>query len=498
MTGSGLAGVVIAALVGEDVPPVIQNSTTTMIATTTAEMATETSVRRLRRRRWLWRHIRCADDPWLVGEDISPESTSAASRANGAAPAREPLAYDGDHDTMNNRPPTPPWAMFLVAVALVIAIWILGQTIGQVLIVFSFSVVLALLLNPAVRVLRRRRVPRGLAVAIVFLALLALVIGVIALVVTPVRSQIQEIQTNLPTYRASANGQINSLQTFFNHRGWHIDVRTRLSSFANDVENRAIQGTGNVLSYSLDVLNMLVLILVTLVASIYMVLDAPRILRLARRIAGEPGPAFLRRTENTLVRYLRAQVLVSLLISGSAGIVLWLLGETGVYPLGATFAVTFVTWVFIMDFVPYVGPVLGAIPPVALALVTSLTAAVCVVVAFVVIHEVVRLLVPKAMGDAAGVQPLVVIFGLLIGAQLAGVVGVVLAIPMVVIAKEAATELADYSVARRAANAGGTAAAVEPPETPTGIVASPGTSIGTGRQPGRSGDEAALEPDRAP
>ena len=110
---------------------------------------------------------------------------------------------------------------------------------------------------------------------------------------------------------------------------------------------------------------------------------------------------------------------------------------------------TFITWVFLMDFVPYVGPILGVVPPLALALVTSLTAAVCVVVTFVVVHETVRRVVPKAMADAAGVQPLVVIFGLLIGAQLAGVVGVVLAIPLVVIAKEAATVFADFAVARR-------------------------------------------------
>ena len=83
------------------------------------------------------------------------------------------------------------------------------------------------------------------------------------------------------------------------------------------------------------------------------------------------------------------------------------------------------------------------------------------IVAFVVvIHETVRRLVPKAMADAAGVQPLVVIFGLLIGAQLAGVVGVVLAIPMVVIVKEAAASLADYAVARRAV------AGVSPPTCP--------------------------------
>jgi predicted PurR-regulated permease PerM len=152
------------------------------------------------------------------------------------------------------------------------------------------------------------------------------------------------------------------------------------------------------------------------------------------------------------------------------GVVLWVLGQTGIYPLGATFAVTFVTWVFLMDFVPYVGPVLGAIPPVALALVTSLTAAIWVVVAFVVIHETVRRLVPKAMGDAAGVQPLVVIFGLLIGAQLAGVIGVVLAIPMVVIAKEAAVVLADQAVARRAALSEATTMASATAVTPSGTI----------------------------
>ncbi len=371
---------------------------------------------------------------------------------------------------MSNRPPTPPWAMFLVVVALVVAIWILGQTIGQVLIVFAFTVVLALLLNPAVRVLRRLYVPRGLAVAIVFLALFALVVGVVALVVTPVRSQVQEIQQGLPTYREQANHQVEQLQAFLNSHHLHINVRARLLSFVTGVENRAREGTNNLLSYSLGVLNVIVIMLITLVASIYMVLDAPRILRLARRVGGDPAAAFLRRAEDTLLRYLRAQVLVSLLISVSMGVVLWVLGQTGTYPLGATFAVTFVTWVFLMDFVPYVGPVLGAIPPVALALVTSLTAAIWVVVAFVVIHETVRRLVPKAMGDAAGVQPLVVIFGLLIGAQLAGVIGVVLAIPMVVIAKEAAVVLADQAVARRAALSEATTMASATAVTPTGTI----------------------------
>jgi predicted PurR-regulated permease PerM len=365
---------------------------------------------------------------------------------------------------MNNRPPTPPWAMFLVAVALVVAVWIIGQTIGQVVVVFLFSVILAMVLNPLVRVLRRHRIPRGLAVAIAFIGLLALVVGIIALVVTPVRSQIQQIQGQLPHYNREATAQIDSLQGFLHRHGIHANVRKGLVSFTNGLEKRLFQGTSNVLSYSLGVLSVIVTIVITLVASIYMVLDAPRILRVARRIGGAPAADFLVRAESTLMRYLRAQVVVSLLSALSIGFVLWLLGVTGIFPLGATFAVTFMTLVFLLDFIPYLGPVLGAIPPISLALLTSVTAAVCVLVTFIVLHETVRRVVPKAMADAAGVQPLVVIFGLLIGAQLAGVMGVILAIPMVVIVKEGAAVAADHAVARREAAAA--AALADAPHDP--------------------------------
>jgi predicted PurR-regulated permease PerM len=339
--------------------------------------------------------------------------------------------------------------MFLVVVALIVGIWVIGQTIGQVLIVFLFSVILAMLLNPAVRVLRRWRIPRGLAVAVVFLALLAIVVGIVALVVTPVRSQIEEIRSQLPHYNQEANSQIDNLQGFLHAHGIHANVKEGLVKFSNGLSKRLTTGTSNLLSYSLGVLSVVITVVITLVAAIYMVLDAPRILRVARRLGGEPTADFLSRAENTLLRYLRAQVLVSLLISLSVGFVLWVLGITGVFPEGSTFAVTFMTWVFLTDFIPYIGPILGAIPPIGLALLQSVTAAVCVLIAFIVIHETVRRLVPKAMADAAGVQPLVVIFGLLIGAQLAGVVGVVLAIPMVVIAKEAVSVAADHAAARR-------------------------------------------------
>lgn len=333
--------------------------------------------------------------------------------------------------------PMPPWARLLLVPAVLATLWILGQTIGHVLFVFLVSVVAALLLNPLVRGLRRLRIPRGLAVLVVFTSFLAALVLGVFLVIGPVRTQVEEIQQNLPVYTDQAKRQADGLQAFFDRRGIDVDVAQRADDALGALQERASEVADDIVGYSLNVLGALVTLIAILVATIYMLLDAPRIARYARRIGGPTAPAFLRRTERTLGAYFRAQILVSLIIGTSAGAVLWVYGVTGIFPLGATFAVAFAAWVFLTEFIPYVGPILGAVPPVLLALFTSPVAALWVVVAFVAIHQLEgHIVVPKIMGNAVGVHPLVVIFGLLIGESLAGFVGVLLAIPVVVIAKE--------------------------------------------------------------
>jgi predicted PurR-regulated permease PerM len=334
--------------------------------------------------------------------------------------------------------PQPAWAK-LVAIAAVLAIvWILGQTIGPVLLVFTVSTVVALLLNPVVRFLRKLHIPRGLAVLMVFVGFIAAVALAVFLVISPVRTQIEEIQANLPVYTDQAERQADDLQQFFDQRGIDLDVKARADAFLAGLQDRASEAADNVVDYSLNVLGVLVTLIFILVACVYMLLDAPRILRFAQRVSGPDTAVFLRRVERTLTEYVKAQLLVPMISDTSAGIVLWIFGVTGLFPLGATFAVAFTAWVFVMEFIPYVGPILGAVPPVLLALFTSPLAALWVVVAFIAIHQLEgHIVVPKVMGSAVGVHPLVVIFGLLIGEHLAGIVGVLIAIPVVVVVKEA-------------------------------------------------------------
>ena len=334
----------------------------------------------------------------------------------------------------------PALAKLVAFAAVVVIVWILAQTMGRVLLVFIVSVIIAMLLNPLVRMLCRLRIPRGLAVLMVFLGFAAAIAVSIFLIIAPVRTQVEEIQRNLPAYTDQAKRQADSLQGFFDRHGINVDVKERSDAFLGGLQDRASEAADNLVSYSLDVLAVLVTLIIILVACIYMLLDAPRIARFAQSIGGPETALFLRRTERTLTQYMKAQLLVSLIIGTSAGIVLWVYGVTGLFPLGATFAVAFAAWVFVMEFVPYVGPILGAVPPTLLALFTSPVAALWVVVAFIAIHQLEgHIVVPNIMGSAVGVHPLVVIFGLLIGEELAGIVGVLIAIPMVVIVKEAVT-----------------------------------------------------------
>jgi predicted PurR-regulated permease PerM len=346
---------------------------------------------------------------------------------------------------MNQREPTPPWAIVLVVVGALVAVWIIGHALGGVIILFAVSVVLAMLLNPAVRQLRRLGISRGLAVFVLLFGVVVVVGGAIALLVDPIRSEVHVVQHNLPTYTTQANHRIDSIQRFFDSHGIKIKVRQHLNQGVAGLQHWVNRLSNNVLSYSLSVLSFLVSLIVVLVATIYMLLDAPRIVRFAERLGGRGASALLRRTERTLVSYIKAQVLISLIIGVSSGMAMYLLGVVGIFPPGETFAVIFGVWVFFAEFIPYVGPILGALPPVLLALVTSPIAVVSVVIAFVVIQQLEgHVVVPNIMGSAVGVHPLVVIFGLLIGEAVAGVAGVLLSIPMVVIIKEIVTYAAEY------------------------------------------------------
>src|SRR5205807_2004814 len=172
------------------------------------------------------------------------------------------------------------------------------------------------------------------------------------------------------------------------------------------------------------------------VVSIYMLLDFPRLARWTdRRFPPRPGsPSLLIRMEQSLTSYVRGQALVSLIIGTSAGIGLWLLGVLGWLPHGQKYALLFGAWTAVTELIPYLGPWLGAIPPLLYALVVHPLSALWVTALFLAIHQVEgHIVVPNVMGSALRLHPLLVIFGLLAGGEIYGLPGALVALPLLAI-----------------------------------------------------------------
>jgi predicted PurR-regulated permease PerM len=135
--------------------------------------------------------------------------------------------------------------------------------------------------------------------------------------------------------------------------------------------------------------------------------------------------------EQALASYVKGQLALSLIIGTSAGFGLWVLGLVGLMPNGGKYALLFGVWVGITELIPYVGPWLGAAPPVVYALVLHPLSALWVALLFLGIQQLEgHVVVPKVMGHSLRLHPLLVIFGLLAGGEIYGFPGILVALPL--------------------------------------------------------------------
>jgi predicted PurR-regulated permease PerM len=169
----------------------------------------------------------------------------------------------------------------------------------------------------------------------------------------------------------------------------------------------------------------------------------------------------IERMERALASYVKGQLALSAIIGASAGIGLWALGMVGLLPHGGRYALIFGVWAGITELIPYIGPWLGAAPPVVYALVQHPLSALWVALLFLGIQQLEgHVVVPKVMGHSLRLHPLLVIFGLLAGGEIYGFPGILVALPLLAAARAAweffgeRIELADWTADDPVAAAG--------------------------------------------
>jgi predicted PurR-regulated permease PerM len=213
--------------------------------------------------------------------------------------------------------------------------------------------------------------------------------------------------------------------------------------------------SGDLVSFGQDLLVRLVetgfgLILV-IVISIYMLLYAERIGGLVRSVMppgdGTPEDDYALRVQKAVFSYVRGQALFSLIMGTSAGIAMWVLGVVGIFPDGDRYALFFGIFFGVMELIPYIGPVLGATPPVLVALFDDPLTAVWVTLTFVALQQLEgHVVAPQVFGHSLRINPLLVIFALLVGGELYGILGAFIALPLAAVARETVIYLRKHLV----------------------------------------------------
>ncbi|HEY2543524.1 MAG TPA: AI-2E family transporter [Gaiellaceae bacterium] len=342
----------------------------------------------------------------------------------------------------------PRWVQLVGLPLLLVFLWVVAGAVRHALFLFLVALLIALLLNPVVRGLGRVWIPRGLAIAIVYLAFVAaLALAVLALatvVVQQVRNDSHRVDSYFTVesgrpHQTGAQHDLARLQRWFNaHHLKQIHVEHNGNKFLNSIGTKDVtKYTTRALNWAegagLAVVTLLFSIFLVVVVSIYMLLGMPRLkTAVDRRFPPHPGSeALLERMEQALASYVRGQLLLSLIIGTSSGVGIWILSMAGGLPHGGQYALLFGAWAGVTELIPYVGPWLGALPPLVYAFVTHPISALWVALLYLGIQQLEgHVVVPNIMGRSLRLHPLLVIFGLLAGGEIYGFPGILVALPL--------------------------------------------------------------------
>ena len=314
----------------------------------------------------------------------------------------------------------------LVAIGLVVATYLMLRAIVLLAHIETLLVVaafFAVVLTPAVDLLRRKaHFSRGLSTAVVFVVGLSLFAGLLYAFISPLVDQGRAFADNFPTYVSEARegrGPAGDLVKRYN-------LDERLRDAQQGIENSVSNAGGGALKVAGKVLGGVASMLTVLVLSLMMILYGPDILKGGLAILDPPRRERVRAVASDCARALTGYVMGNLLISVIAGSVTFV----ALAIFGVPFAGVLSLWVAFADLIPLVGATLGAIPTIGVAFLHSTTAGIGMLIFYIVYQQFENhVLQVVIMSKTVQINQLFVLVSVLIGVELLGILGALLAIP---------------------------------------------------------------------
>jgi predicted PurR-regulated permease PerM len=318
------------------------------------------------------------------------------------------------------------WMVVAIVLATIVFVWVVLKS-QQVLVWAFTSLLLALALNPAIETFQRLGVRRrGAAAALVYLVVTAFIAGIGALIIPTLVSQVSAFIDAVPGYvqqLTAGRGPLGFLE-----RDYHVVERVRdaVSKSGGGAASLA-GGASTALDVTRSVVTFVAAIVTITFLTLFMLLEGPAwVQRSISMLPPRLQPTWREIADDIyhlVGRYVNGNLLISLIAGTATTIVL--------LALGVPFALALGLIVAILDLIPLAGATLGAIVVTLVALSHSVTAAIIVLVFYIVYQQIENhLLQPLIYGRTVRLSPLAILLSVLIGSQVAGVIGALAAIPV--------------------------------------------------------------------
>ena len=310
----------------------------------------------------------------------------------------------------------------LVLVGLAIYfLFVVRDVLGVVFTAWVFSSAL----HPAVDKLAHYKIPRVVSILCIYLIIIGVVVLVGYALVPPVGEQIQSIASSFPSYYNRVTEMFSHNESL-NQYGLSSSIQNGLESISTYFSNL----TGGLFEAVLGVAGGLLWLVGIFVITFYLTIEQDGMKKLIQSLAPlDYQPYMIRKInhiQQKLGSWLWGQLILMLIIA--------VLTYIGLLLLGVKYALVLAILAGILEFVPYIGPILAAVPAMFFAVSGGWIQVVLVLILFIVIQQSEnQIIVPKVMQKAVGINPVITIIALLLGAKIGGVIGIILSIPAVII-----------------------------------------------------------------
>ena len=308
----------------------------------------------------------------------------------------------------------------LIKLFLIIFLLIFLFLIRDILLMFATAIVIASAIRPLVNLFSKHKIPRALSSLLIYLCIFVIFILVFRLILPPLILQMKQLIYQLPGYMARINIDISYWQNLHNLEKDFIHI-------LNNVSSKLGKSASSMFSAIVSIFGGFFSAFVILVISFYLCVDKDGFkgifLYFIPFDKKEHVSSLIDRVEKRVGKWLRAQILL--------GVIIGILTYIGLIILKINYPLVLALLAGILEIVPYIGPVISAVPAVILGLSQSLVLGFWVIVFYIIIQQIeAHIIVPLIMKRAIGLNPIATILALLIGAKLAGILGMILAVPV--------------------------------------------------------------------